>query len=363
MRFPRIIWRYLLVDVATHAAIGLLALTLLIAVGNVLRFLEDVAGSGVGLSVLGQLMLAILPTFLSYSIPTALVFGILITLGRMGSDGELVALRGSGLSVAQLLPPVLALAAVAAMATAWLMAEVTPRSYARMKQIARDLSSTAALFHPGEFRDLAGRVVYYRAAGEPGCPLRGVLISGSDSGKQLVVNGACGEIGDEGPESLLTLRLRQGSIHLTEGPAEKYRMIRFDSLEMPLEVPERLVGRRWPREFTTLELVELTERGDRPAEWMHSLWIEVHGRVAYPLASIVLAIVAVPLGIRPIRSGRSAGALTAALLMGGYWVLASTGENVADAGALPPIVGMWLPNLLYLALGLFLMRRSTSFDA
>jgi lipopolysaccharide export LptBFGC system permease protein LptF len=36
---------------------------------------------------------------------------------------------------------------------------------------------------------------------------------------------------------------------------------------------------------------------------------------------------------------------------------------VADAGALPPIVGMWLPNLLYLALGLFLMRRSTSFDA
>jgi lipopolysaccharide export system permease protein len=362
---PWIIWRYLLLDVGAHALLALAAVTLLISTGNVLRFLEDLAGTGIALSALGQLLLAILPSFLCYSIPAALIFGVLIAFGRMALDGEIVALQGSGISVSQLLPPILALGAVGALVTAYLMAEVSPRSYARMKQIARDLGKSAALLDPGEFREIGGRVFFFQSRGGPGCPLRGIVIADlGDEEHAHFVTGACGELLSEGLGDDLVFRLASGSIHFAERSAERYRLIRFDELEMPLDVSEQIARRRWPREFTTRELIELEARSrGESAEWLRLLWVQVHRRVAFPLASIVLSIVAIPLGIRPLGAGRSAGALTAVALMGGYWLVASAGEGAAESGQLPPLAGVWLADLLFLALGIALVHRSTRSEA
>jgi lipopolysaccharide export LptBFGC system permease protein LptF len=91
--------------------------------------------------------------------------------------------------------------------------------------------------------------------------------------------------------------------------------------------------------------------------------VQVHRRVAGPRASVVLAILAVPLGIRPLRTGRSSGALMAVAVMGGYWVIASAGENAAEVGVLPALVGVWFADVLFLALGIALARRSSVVDA
>src|SRR5512145_324987 len=125
---PWILWRYILRDMLVHVALGLGAIALLLVVGNALRFLQDLVDTGVALSGLGALLWAILPSYFSYAIPTALVFGVLVTFGRMSSDGEIVALRASGISVRRLLPPVLALGLAGALACAWLLAETEPRS-------------------------------------------------------------------------------------------------------------------------------------------------------------------------------------------------------------------------------------------
>jgi len=364
MSRPWILWRYVCLDVGVHALLALAGLTLLIATGNVLRFLEDVAGTGVELAVLGQLMAAILPSFLCYSIPTALVFGILITFGRMASENEIVALHGSGISVSQLLPPVLALGIGAALTAGWLMAEVSPRSYARMKQIAREVGRSAAWLDPGEFREIGGRVLYYRARGGEDCPLRGVVISESgDAEQERIVSAACGQLVSAADGDGLVFRLSGGSIHFAARSSERYRRIRFADMELPLDVSRQVAGRRWPREFTTPELIELESRRQDSTEWIRLLWVQVHRRVAFPLASLVLAIVAVPLGIRPLRVGRSAGALTAVGVIGAYWVIASSGERAAEAGQIPVLVGVWLANFAFLALGIGLVRRSTKAEA
>ena len=74
-------------------------------------------------------------------------------------------------------------------------------------------------------------------------------------------------------------------------------------------------------------------------------------------------IVAVPLGIQPLRAGRSAGALTAIGVVGAYWLLSSVGEMAADEGFVSPAVGMWMPNVIVLLIGLGLVRRSMRVDA
>ena len=129
---PRILWRYILRDTLTHSLLGLTAFTLLLVVMNTLRFMEELLASGVGPSGLLALAGIVLPSYLPYAIPTSLLFGVMLSFGRMSADGEIVAMRASGVSVPGLLPPILLLGAAAAGITAWLQFEVAPHANHRM---------------------------------------------------------------------------------------------------------------------------------------------------------------------------------------------------------------------------------------
>jgi lipopolysaccharide export LptBFGC system permease protein LptF len=71
MPAPRILWRYVLRDVAVYTLIALIALTLLLVVQNVLRFIDELAMAGVSLDALVQLSAIILPSYVAYAIPSA----------------------------------------------------------------------------------------------------------------------------------------------------------------------------------------------------------------------------------------------------------------------------------------------------
>ena len=137
---PRLLWRYIVLEVLMHTLIGLFAITLLLVVQNMLRFLEDLLGAGVGFGALAQLCALILPAYVSYAIPTALLFGILISFGRMSADGEVVAMRACGVSVPRLLPPALALGAVAAAISAYMLFDVQPRARFAMRSLVAPAS-------------------------------------------------------------------------------------------------------------------------------------------------------------------------------------------------------------------------------
>jgi lipopolysaccharide export system permease protein len=369
---PWILWRYILRDTLVHVALGLGAIALLLVVGNALRFLQDLVDTGVALSGLGALLWAILPSYFSYAIPTALVFGVLVTFGRMSSDGEIIAMRASGISVRRTLPPVLALGLVAALIGGWLSAEVEPRSAYRMKQVARELGKSARLLQPGEFSTSGNYVLWARERGPDSCPLRGVIVGDfSDPERPMYVSAACGALAEGDDWQGMQFGLGDGSIHFSEERGERYRRIRFEQMDLAFDITQLIARRTRPDYYTTPELVELEARMragrdtllGSDAEAQRDLWIELHRRIAFPVASIVLGIAAVPLGIRPMRTGRSAGALTAIALVFAYWVLTSAGQLAAESGWLTPLVGMWLPNVLVLAFGLYLIRRSMYVDS
>ena len=92
------------------------------------------------------------------------------------------------------------------------------------------------------------------------------------------------------------------------------------------------------------------------------LSVQIQRRLSFPFASVLLALIAVPLGIRPMRSGRSAGALTAIVVMALYWLAFSLGDMASTRGVVPAWIGFWLPNLLALAIGVVLMRRLARSD-
>ena len=363
---PRIVWRYVLRDILLHSLLGLSVVTLLLVVQNVLRFMEDLVGAGVGAADLGRLLGFVLPSYFAYAIPTALVFGVLLTLGRMATDGEIVALRASGISVRGLLPPVLGLGLLASLATAWLMAEVEPPSHRAMTSLVREMGRAVVQVEPGKLRGIRESVVYAHARGGDECPLQGVVVADyRDAARPYYVTGRCASVGGEAGAGHLELELSQGSIHFSRDDRERYRQVRFETMTLGFDVSE-LGARRRARDFSTRELLELRPRirrgeetavrGSRPER---AVDLQLHRRAAFPLASLLLPVIGMALGIRPLRSGRSAGALTAVAVMAAYWVVSAFGERAAEEGLVPVAVGIWTPNALFLGAGLYLAGRTS----
>ncbi len=369
MAAPRILWRYIGADVARHAVLGLLVATLVLVVQNVLRFLDRMFDAGVGVGDLLQLTSIVLPSYLPFAIPTALLFGVLVSFGRMAADGEVIAMRASGISVWRMLPPVLALACVCAALSAYLVFEVEPRGRHRLTRFVHQMSQGAVLSRPGQFRELGDQTLWVRALGPESCPLQGVLIGDfSDERRARYVSARCGSVRESGGVTLV-LELVDGSIHFGDSDEDRYRLIRFDSATTEVSLAQYLDPVRRARERTFGELLELDRRfraGEQPelrGEGHFDVRLQTQRALAFPLASLALALLAVPLGIRPVRAGRSWGALTAIAAMALYWCLSSVAELVAEARWLPPEVALWIPNLVVVAGAVFLLRRSAGHEA
>jgi lipopolysaccharide export system permease protein len=364
---PRILWRYILRDALLHALLGLAVFTAIMVLQNVLRFLENLLAAGVGPGGLLRLVGIILPSYLPYAVPTSLLFGIMLAFGRMSADGEIIAMRASGISVPRLLPPVLLLGVASTLLTAYLSFEIEPRSHHRMKVLVRDLARGVMMIDPAEFRKLGSkRVLYVESERGEACELAGVMIADfSDERRPLYIFSECGRVTSSQSRTGLAFELTQGAIHFDDTATERYRRIRFDRMTTEFDVSPWLASSRRTRDYTMLELLEIDRRFEagRPPKLRGNagqteVRTQIHRRCAFSMASLLLAVLAVALGIRPLRAGRSAGALTAIGLMALYWLLFSAAEVAAERQLAPPWVAMWTPNALVVGVGLLLMRQT-----
>ena len=367
---PRILWRYILRDVALHSLLGLFVFTVVLVAQNVLGYMEDLLAADVSAGALVRLVAMVLPSYQSYAIPTSLLFGVLLTFGRMSEDGEVVALRAAGVSVTRLLPPVLAVGALCVGLTGYVQFELEPRSHYQLKSFVRELGRTTKVVEPGRFRIVGTRTVYVTEAGDATCPYRGVLIGDlSDAPRPLFILAQCASL-DPDASSGLALDLWRGAIHFSDADTERYRKISFQSMKIALDLEDIVYTAKKPRDYTLAELLDLKQRfarGQTPeirgGNGERTVDTQIHRRFAFPMASMVLAVLAVPLGIRPLRTGRSAGAITAIGVMALYWCGFAAGELASERGLVPAWLGIWMPNVLVVALSIALIRATIRGDS
>jgi LPS export ABC transporter permease LptG len=86
--------------------------------------------------------------------------------------------------------------------------------------------------------------------------------------------------------------------------------------------------------------------------------VELNYRLALPFACLVLALVAVPIGLMSRKGGKAFGLMLSILLVFAYYVLMASGLNLAKEGRLNPVVGLWMANVIFAVAGLIMLRQS-----
>lgn len=344
-----ILYRYILREcVRTWSAVAAVLLVLTLGVGFA-RFIARAAA--------GEMPADIVFTVAGYSalenleivLPVSLLLAILLTVGRLCRDNEMAAMAAGGAGLAQLYRPFLTFALLLAAVAAWLSLSLGPEAGRAMQRLEGAAGAMVlGTLEPGRFHTLLdGRAVFYaEAVTDGGRRMRDVFIR---------VRGSSDAAGQPAPETVVvadrawqreaegdggrTLVLRDGRRYEGMPGRADYRVIRFAEHGVRVAPPAPELDLE-PEERDTSELLG---RGGPAAR------AELQRRLAVPISVLVLALVAVPLGQVPPRSGRYGRLVIGILLYVGYANLLRLAELWLARGVTPPALGLWWVHGLVLA--------------
>jgi lipopolysaccharide export system permease protein len=368
MRIPRTASAYLARQVLGWGAIGLASITILFLSQNLVRMLDKLLLFGVHAAGVATVVKCIAVTMLAHTVPIAFLFGVLVTVGRMAADGEILALRSCGFGLREILLPILVLAIAISAATAWLLLDVENRARRELRSAVIEMTTQGEMIAPGEFTRVGDRIVYVRSRDGDGRLERILISDRTDPERPFMVFAESGSFGWDGESGEARFRLRNGDIHLEPAAADsaQYHHIGFQDFVYSFPVKNLLeleTARLRPKDLTTAQLrarlaeLEAGAPEPRAKRAAREIRVQIHRRYALPLAPTLFALIAVPLAMRLTRAGRSWGVLLCSGLVGIYYGVLTFSQYLALEGALPAAIALWIPNgLCALAAAVLLAR-------
>jgi lipopolysaccharide export system permease protein len=346
--------------------IGLMTFTIILLMDKIFKLIELIIRGG-NISNIFMLLIFIAPSFLTFTIPTAVLLGILLTLGRLSGDSEIVAFKASGISLYQLFIPILLFSISAFLLTGFLIFYGLPwgnRGFMStlyvIAQSKPDIEIKERVFNDS-FKDL---VVYVDKIPIQGKKMEGILIY--DEREKGFVDTIFAEEGFliSNPSSQeVAIKLLNGNIHRCESKTRAYQKIRFDTYNLKIEMRKTLATIEKyikEHEMSINEIKRQIEEKGQKGEDATDLKITLHRLYAIPFACIVFGLIGVPLGIQPRRSGRSYGFVFAILIILAYYVSLIAFDMLAVRKIYPAFLAGWLPIMVFGSLGIYLLIKAAN---
>ena len=135
----RLLSRYLLRQLVAPFLFGLAALTSLMLLSQIAKKFGALVGKGLPWGVIAEVFALSLPFIVAMTLPMAVLLAVLYAFSHLAADNEITAMRASGISVYQILAPVLAWGVVMAVINFAFVDQVLPRTNARLRGLLIDI--------------------------------------------------------------------------------------------------------------------------------------------------------------------------------------------------------------------------------
>lgn len=359
----KIINRYIFKEIAFPFIIILFVLTFVLLMGKILQIMDLIINKGVSVFSIAKIIVCLLPSFMLFTIPIALLIAILIAMGRLSADNEITALKNAGVSLAQMYYPVAIASLITFILTILISYFLVPHSNFATKRLLFNIAQQNAsigikekVFN-ADFKDF---LIYAEKIPANQDYLEGVIVSDNRMlGEQNTILAKKAFLVSNQESMTVKLRLEDGSIHTVSSDLKHYRKVDFKSYDINLDLSTALANLdNASKSSTEMTMTELLERMKKPGlekAAVRELAIEVHKKFSIPLSCIFFGLLALPLGIRSHRSVKSRGFAVGLIVVSVYYLLRIGGEALVETGYLSPEVGVWVPNFIFASAGIFLL--------
>ncbi len=374
----RLLSRIIFREILTTSLIGVVLFTFVIFLHDSRPLFEFLVRNSGTPATVAYLFALVLPRALQYTIPLSVLIGTLLTLSRMSSDGEITAMRAAGVPGRRVVPPIFGFGLLgtlaAAAATLWLV-PWSMREFYRVENQVLGRQLTADV-QPRVFEEQFPNTILYVTDVITGQTPRWKRVFMADVTPPEERKPGAADRGDnprimlaadalavpDAAHNRVQLNLRNG-ITYEPDKNDEYQISTAPTGDQALVAskPKEERNAHPSTEMDTLPLYrEAYRHPTLDREQLLDERIELHRRLALPLACVLLALAGVPLGITSRRAGKS-GAIVLTVAIGIiYFIGLISCSSLARQGTLPPGIAIWIPDAVFALFAIVSIARLES---
>ena len=353
--------RYIIKELCGPLFFGVVAFSLIIFGTSIMfHILRAALNYNIPFSNVIFILLLQYPQSLTVAIPMGMLLSSLLTFSRLNSDLEIITLRSSGISLLELVKPVLMIGLMASMTGILISEYIIPRS--------TTLSQTLIAIHQNQGKPTIKKNINLTEY-EAGLPKRIINIEKINEG--LLENITVAEF-TKG-ELTRIVKAKKGSYIQNTGwefkngilhqifpdNIERLTTMRFDKERVNLQISPFDFSKRDRQivEMSAKELKKHIQDKKNKGESVTQDLMDYHMKFAISFTSLIFAILGLPIGLKPQRTTSSVGiGITLATILI-YYLLLSLGMSLGQAGYINPIAATWLPNIIIGILSIIMIKR------
>jgi len=378
--------RYIGGQILFASVFGVVVLCFVLVLGNIFKeMLPRLVESQVSIGYFFMFILYVMPFSLVFTIPWGFLTAVLLVFGRISADNELVSMRMAGISTPRLCFPVLVIGAVFSGLCLWINLSIAPKAKNKIEQMFVDMATRNAktILVPGQMiTAFPGNIIYFEEGDASKMSQLSLYKINGNREVDLFVHAKEGAFemeeieveGQELGEFESYLHVENSYMASREDAVDEFgiatwglTMIRDTAL--PAVDLSQLDNRRLKAGMLTNVELHNYLNGDKipeddegnPRELerheRNKFRAEISKRWSFSLACVTFGLMGIPLGITAQRRETSIGFVLSLGVACAYFFFIIIGDTFASKGSVLPHVLMWLPNLLFLGIGIHLFRR------
>jgi len=362
----RILDKYIFREVFLTFLFGIAAFTaVFVGSGTLFSIAKYITEYGASLQSVVKIFVLGLPGVIMWTFPMSMLLASLLTFGKLSSSSEITAMKSCGISFSRIAAPAVIMGFVVSIGAIAFNEYVVPWANTAYHNVLyyeiqgkSGMKSQEHIILKELDHDKIKRLVYARAYNADTQTLQSITLQefNADSKVSHVENAEFAEWnGDE-------WIMHNGMIYdIAQEDGQSEHTMRFNKQILPINANPKQIVREQKEleEMTMKELREQIEIMKTQYVDTKTLEAELYQRVTVPMASLIFALVGVPLGLQPTRNSSSAGFAMSVIIIFCYYALMTLGNALARGGILPPMLAVWIPNIVGMVAGFVLIRRAS----
>jgi len=382
------LYRYLLRQVTVSLVMTMLVFTFVLLVGSALQELLPLIVKGqASLLTVAKAFGLLIPFVFAFALPMAMLTSTILVFGRFSADQELTAARASGVSLLSLALPILVLSLVLCGVSGLLNMEVAPTCRVAYNDLRADIKTAMAnvKLPDGEYVDFPpakpGEATYtiYTRKNRNQNLQDVILYVMDDATNSRTILAPTGHLSIDTNDQTLTLFLTNVTstifpggfssfgqeakfvVDLKASGTNNVGVSDMTFTQLREELRKRNISKPLPltRASNNPERARRKKAAEKASEdFTEPIRIQLHKQIAFSFACFGFALIGLPLGIRVHRRETNVGVFIALGLVAIYYAMQVLGQSLASHAQYAPHLLMWVPNLIFQAVGAVLLWRA-----
>jgi len=360
----KILRKYTFRELLMPFFISLGLFTFMFLVGNLVKLADLILNKGVNIFDVGMLLLLLMPKLLSFTLPMSALTAVLLVFGGFAQSNEIIAMKASGINIFRIMIPILLCGLVLSFVSLFINDHLIAKTRHEYRQKIKTMfvENPSAYLEPGRFiKEFNNYVLLIQEI--DGNKMGGITIYQTEDGKPIrTILADRGEILSSPEEKTLSLKLYEGTIDESnpDDPNVFYKLD-FDTFVLPplfigKESPKANAVNKKNKDMSVDELMSKLP-GVQDERSRLKVEVELYKKISISMAPFVFVLIGLPLAIIT-RRGEPIISFSIALgLISIYYISFVWTDTIAIEGVLPPVVALWLPNIVLSIAGIFLMVR------